>query len=252
MIPVAEQFYSIQGEGPYAGTPAVFLRLVGCNLKCGLAEQDTIAEFEKGQDPTAEEATWICDTIDVWRSPDKVFSSSDLAEDWAEKGWSDKLMGGAHIVITGGEPTLRNNQKAMMEFLPELGFMPFVEVETNGTIVPNGEFDDWIQQYNVSVKLANSGMSYEQRVNPEAMQYYSDVHHAKFKFVVSSPSDMDEIEELVERYNVDPADVFLMPAGQRREQLEQTYPVVAEICKETSFRFSPRLHVNIWDLQTGV
>lgn len=261
-VNVAEQFFSLQGEGPFAGTPAVFLRLAGCNLKCGLAPGDSVTDFEKGQEPTADGATWICDTIDVWRDPENRYDPGQLVHEWGTLGWTNRLEAGAHVILTGGEPTLQLHQDASMAFLDRLEeFMaepPFVEVETNGTIRPDDAYLDVVDHFNVSVKLQNSGMDRDDRINPEAMEYYADRWvdgadpTAVFKFVVGGEADMDEIHGLISEFDIPYRQVMLMPAGQTREQLRETYPVVAELCKENGCSFSPRLHVTLWDQATGV
>ena len=58
-LPIAETFYSIQGEGITTGYPSVFVRLAGCNLMCGGQGTQFDGELHDG-------ATWRCDTIEVW------------------------------------------------------------------------------------------------------------------------------------------------------------------------------------------
>lgn len=249
-IPVAEQFYSIQGEGPYAGTPAVFLRMAGCNLSCGW--QDPISEFDPDEAEPQGGASWVCDTIDVWRKADQVYAPDELSEHWKKEEFTGEVRNGAHIILTGGEPLLQKNWPATQEFLRLVPNPPIVEVETNGTVYPNTSARDAIDHYNVSLKLENSGMDYKDRINPKAITYFVEAESAVFKFVVSGWGVLEEIEWLVEDCNIPDEMVMLMPAGYTQEKLKETYPVVAEICKERGYRFSPRLHVNIWDQATGV
>lgn len=94
---VNEIFYSLQGEGYYTGTPAVFLRLSGCNLRCPFCDTDH----------SASEPMEI-DTL------------------------VDRLLGypSRHLVITGGEPSLQVD-RLLIEVLHDAGF--YVQIETNGT-----------------------------------------------------------------------------------------------------------------------
>lgn len=259
-IAIAEQFYSVQGEGPFAGVPAIFLRLAGCNLSCGWSED--LGDYEPGDEPTAEDATWVCDTIDVWREANETVGAKDLAQSWDARGWLDALEDGAHIVLTGGEPTLPKHQESMAEFFDVLeermGWEPFIEVETNGTQMLDPEFESHIDHFNVSLKLQNSGMDVQRRLVVDAIDQYvgmrepSEPRSAIFKFVVSGEADVGEVKAIVNELDIQDSQVSLMPAGQTRDDLQTTYPVVAEACKEERWRFSPRLQVNTWGEVTGV
>lgn len=106
---VNEIFYSLQGEGFFAGTPAVFIRFSGCNLKCS-----------------------FCDT------------RHDRFADMTEDGIMDEVAKypARHIVITGGEPLLQITP-SLVERLHEAG--KYVQIETNGTgPLPAGCAIDWI------------------------------------------------------------------------------------------------------------
>lgn len=104
---VNEIFYSLQGEGCFTGTPAVFVRLSGCNRACPFCDTDFAAFTEM----TAES---IADEVDKYPC--------------------------SHVVITGGEPTMQLDD-ALVAMLKERG--KFLQIETNGSLpVPAGV--DWV------------------------------------------------------------------------------------------------------------
>lgn len=262
-IPVAEMFFSVQGEGPNAGVPAVFLRLAHCNLSCGVEQENlpaTDAPQEEYEERQSDDADWVCDTLAVWREPEGRYTPEELVEEWEGRGFLDALRNGAHIILTGGEPTLPMHQNTMPDFFDliqeEVG-KPHVEVETNGSIKPLHNFDHHIDQYNVSLKLSNSGMSEERRLDEEALEWYADggenpLTMVKFKFVIADEGDVAEVKQIISEYDIPDQYISLMPAGSNQEQLRETYPKVAELCKKHGWLFSPRLQVDIWNEAVGV
>ena len=102
-IKVSEIFTSFQGEGPYIGTPATFLRLYGCNLNCPWCDTD-ISTYE-------------------------MLSVDDVAEILMTQMEFNNIN---LLVITGGEPTLQMEEiKRLIKELPE-GIK--IQLETNGSI----------------------------------------------------------------------------------------------------------------------
>lgn len=238
-IAIAEQFYSIQGEGRYSGAPAVFLRLSGCNLLCGGRGTDKDGQLHNG-------ATWRCDTIEVWRKG-RGTEVANLIDDWKMDGTFNRFDDGAHLVITGGEPLLQ--QLALKELLQQLERFytrPFIEIETNGTVETQLS-SPLILRYNCSPKLSNSGMS----ANLRRVQL-SRIGMTDFKFVVDRAEDIAEVMEVVKEHRIPREQVYLMPATDNRDTLLQRSEVVAELCKQFRFNFSSRHQVMIWDRTTGV
>ena len=203
---VSEHFYSIQGEGPTVGVPAVFIRLQGCNLNCGNKEGD-----------------WVCDTVDVWKK-----GTGFELDDWANMSQSlygEALSLGAHLIITGGEPLLQ--QRTVFKWVSTLTPLPFIEVETNGTIMPESNFAEYVGQWNVSPKLSNSGEPIEKRINPAALAWFLKKDNAIFKFVISSQNDIEEIYQQFEDIKDLPIRrKYLMPAADNKEALSLRYPDV--------------------------
>lgn len=250
-IVIAEQFFSIQGEGATMGVPAFFLRLTGCNLMCGGKGTEKDQQLHDG-------ATWRCDTIEVWQKG----SSKDYEQiftDWSNESAMPirELLSKreAHIVITGGEPLLQ--QKALLDFLEwlrdRISSGAYIEIETNGTRVPSFHLNEFIEQYNVSPKLSNSGMPAELRINNEAMNFFARQSNAWFKFVISGENDLVEVmEDFVKPFRLDPRRVYLMPAASDRDDLTRISADVAALCKREALRFSSRLQLAIFNQKTGV
>lgn len=127
---VKEIFYSLQGEGAYAGRPAVFCRFVGCNLWSGKEEDRQKAVCK------------ICDTDFIGtngRNGAHYRTASSLA-----KAVYHVLPGerADHtlLILTGGEPLLQLDEE-LVERLHDYGFE--IAIETNGTLLPPSGVD-WI------------------------------------------------------------------------------------------------------------
>ncbi len=239
MIPISEQFLSFQGEGPFTGQRAVFLRTHGCNLLCG------------GGKYTAG-ARWVCDTIPVFMKIQKRHSPEGLLAEWREKGWLATLADGAHLVVTGGEPLMAGCQLELILFLNLLGAI-FIEVETNGTIAPLPEFDTLVRHYNCSPKLAGSGMPRHLRRIPEVIRWHCNSIKSVFKFVIASPEDLPElIEDFVTPFDIPPHRIWLMPAAATRAELLERGPIVAKMAAHYGWNFSTRLHILLYDQACGV
>jgi organic radical activating enzyme len=227
---VSEIFESIQGEGARAGSPSVFLRLADCNLRCG-----------------------FCDTKYTWD-----FERYDRRKEVSELSVAEvasRLAGCAapNLVITGGEPLLQ--QEALADLLARLPgrFAPGgVEVETAGTLAPSDALRRTVGAWNVSPKLANSGNSERARRRPEALAALAGLEGAWFKFVVEGEGDLEEIRAIVAEYRMPASRVLLMPQAATRAELFARSAGVAALCRESGFRYGPRLQVALWGDRRGV
>lgn len=214
---VAECFFSVQGEGVTAGVPAVFIRLQGCSVGC----------------------RW-CDTKYSW-DPDAghQVTLEALVEEAA-------AFPCRRAVVTGGEPLESSLFVPLVEALKARGFT--VEVETSGVLPPpTGLVDQW----NVSLKLAHSGVPEATRINPEAIRAFLS-RGAWWKFVVANPRDVSEVLQLSERFALSRDRILLMPEGIRREEIIERSLWVVEECRRHGFRYSPRLHILLWGAKRGV
>lgn len=210
---VSEIFFSIQGEGPSAGRPAIFLRLGGCNLKC----------------------SW-CDSRFTWDPKIADYRPMNLA-DIVKK---IRAFPCNNLVVTGGEPLLQQKELgALLKTLP--GFR--VEIETNGSIPYR--LGPLVEQINCSPKTSNSGNKpYELKILPSNRK-------AIFKFVVAKPDDLKEIRALVRRYKIPKERVVLMPEGVDPKAILERGRWLVESCKKEGYSFSTRLHILLFGNQRG-
>jgi 7-carboxy-7-deazaguanine synthase len=245
-LAVAEQFFSIQGEGQTMGRPAYFLRLAGCNLMCGGYGTDKDGKLHDG-------ATWRCDSIEVWKHG-KRKTFREIVEDFGSNSFLIDLKRGVHLIITGGEPLLQ--QTAIANFLKEIGsYMNHsftVEIETNGTIMPSEYLMEHVTFWNVSPKLSNSGMAWQDRVKRDVIIALANLHEkTMFKFVIGGHRDWNDIfyeyDHLIKHDQI-----WLMPAADNVEDLIRLSPIVADICKQYRVNFGQRLHIITWNKKTGV
>jgi organic radical activating enzyme len=216
---VAETFYSIQGEGATAGLPAVFVRLQGCSVGC----------------------RW-CDTRYSWDpAAGREVELAALLDEVA-------AFPCRRVVISGGEPLESPLFMPLAHALGKRGYA--LEVETSGVLAPPADAADGIQ-WNVSVKLAGSGVPEARRVNETAIRAFL-ARRAWWKFVLTDPAELGEVLRLAERFALPRDRVLLQPQGLRADELAARTPWVVELCKEHGFRFSPRLHILIWGAKRGV
>ena len=240
-IPIAETFYSIQGEGPTMGVPSVFLRVSHCNLRC-----------PAWGPPGSPQG---CDTTDVWSKVWRRMTPEHLIEYWEQVQYAEALRRGAHLILTGGEPMLwQPRLAALLQLLFErVVRLVRVEVETNATIMPQQGFASLVGQWNCSPKLESAGNALEKAYVPNVLRYFADDPRAIFKFVVQETWDLLEIfDKYVHEFDIARSRVWLMPEAATQERLLERSGKVAEQAKEYGFNFSSRLQLVIYDRAVGV
>lgn len=225
---IAEIFYSVQGEGSLTGVPSVFIRTSGCNLRCTWCDTPYTSWWPEGEQWTAEAILEA-----VARHP------------------------ADHVVVTGGEPMIAPGIAPLTEALRARGM--HITIETAGTVYAPVACD----LMSISPKLANSiprereggrwAAQHERlRIQPDVLRCLMKAYEHQLKFVVASPADLDEIRSLIRSLNADPGRVILMPEGTDPDMLRERGRWIVEICKQEGFRFSPRLHVDLWGNRRGV
>lgn len=250
---------TIQGEGKLAGVPSLFIRFSSCNLRCIWQLPD--GSFSR------------CDT------PYASFDSNDIHQQTVDNVLAlvRHNMGPIrHIVITGGEPLLQ--KEALIELTSRLKaeLQLHVTIETNGTLY-NEQVARQVDLFSISPKLANSTPNMaklaalgltpsgplkfhgERRLNLRALQSYIDLCRStdkdfQLKFVVGQATDEQEIttQFLNHLKGWANSDIMLMPLGATQKELQQTTPMVLEVAIRNGWRFTPRVHIDLFGSKSGV
>jgi 7-carboxy-7-deazaguanine synthase len=226
---ISETFYSLQGEGKLLGVPSVFVRASGCNLRCVWCDTPYASWDPEGDDWTVEKIL-----TDVARHPAR------------------------HVVLTGGEPMIMQDIVPLAQSLKDRGY--HITVETAATVFREMPID----LASLSPKLSNStphdreggrfAQAHDrQRLRPDVIQQFIDTAaDFQLKFVVATEQDLSEIHDLLGQIKGwTPSDVQLMPEGIDATTLAGRAGWINEICLLEGFRYSPRLHVQLYGNKRG-
>jgi len=279
-LKVAEIFYSLQGEGKWAGVPSVFVRTFGCNFPCrgfGLPRGEKTTEPEQIVERIAEFKTYEelplastgCDSYASWHPKFKHLSPVLTTEAVRERmediipnnTWTQDNYEDVHLVITGGEPLLgwQRSYPELIDSCMDNGLQN-ITFETNGTQELSEDFVNWIKNtwheergyqkltFSVSAKLPDSGEVWEEAIKPEVVKQYSQLGYTYLKFVVATEEDVLDVDRAVTEYRAVGFDgpIYLMPIGGLPEDYHLNTAQVAELAMKRGYRYSPRLQVDIW------
>jgi 7-carboxy-7-deazaguanine synthase len=227
---ISEIFHSLQGEGILTGVPSVFVRTSGCNLRCN----------------------W-CDTPYASWNPEGTPMS--VAQILAKIGEHPAR----HVVLTGGEPMIAKDVQVLAAEIRKLGL--HLTIETAATVPPEGIECDL---GSLSPKLLNSapdsrlGMTWRKkhetlRWQPAVVRAWVDRGEYQFKFVVTQPADVDELEGMLASLKREiPRDrVLLMPEGVTPEAIRAKAGWLGELCKQRGYRYAHRLHLELYGNKRG-
>lgn len=225
---VAEIYRSIQGEGLLTGTPSVFVRASGCNLRC-----------------------WYCDTpFTSWSPEGDDFSVDEVAARVLEHDLK-------HVVLTGGEPMLFAELIPLAELLRAAA--RHITIETAGTLYLPVACD----LMSISPKLANStpdeARAGRWRARHERARHAPDVirrliaeYPHQLKFVVNSAADAEEVEQYLAYFpEIDRTRVMLMPQGIDQESLTRQQQWLQPYCHSHNFLYCPRKHIEWFGFTRG-
>ena len=210
------------------GTPSVFIRTSGCNLRC----------------------VW-CDTpYTSWKPQGEEWSVREILAELKDYPTP-------YVVVTGGEPLLAPEIEELTRRLKEKNY--HITIETAATIF-KPLYCDLIS---MSPKLSNSTpwrkekgrfarMHHERRLNLPVIQRYMEGYDYQLKFVVEQRRDFSEIQELLRKLkNVDPARSFIMPQGRTKKELREKAQWIVDFCKAKGFRYTPRLQIELYGNRRG-
>lgn len=226
---ISEIFYSVQGEGTLVGTPSVFVRTSGCNLRC----------------------RW-CDTpYASWRPEGTEMSVDEILA--AVLAHPTRF-----VVVTGGEPMIAKAMPELLARLRDAG--KHITIETAGTVPPEGVACDLVS---LSPKLSNSTPGAEAgawvqrheetRSQPSVLRAWCEAYDYQLKFVISTAEDLAEARGVVASIGlpIPPEKVLLMPEGTSAEAIQSRTSLLVEACKTHGYRYSPRLHIDLFGNRRG-
>ena len=222
---IVEFFKSVQGEGEFAGTPSVFVRTTGCNLRCS-----------------------FCDT------PYTSWKPEGFHEPWqavAERILAEEC---EHVVLTGGEPLLQPEIVSLSHALKQAG--RFVTIETAGTVERPVHAD----LMSISPKRANSTPTHavwtdrheQLRDRADIVARMTRDYRYQLKYVIDRPEDVDDVDRHICGIGgIAPNRVFLMPQGIDADELRQKTSWLRPAAQNRGYSVSPRLHIELFGNRRG-
>lgn len=228
---IAEIFHSLQGEGELTGVASVFVRTSGCNLRC----------------------TW-CDTpYASWNPEGRQLSVPEIMAEIEAHPTT------RHVVLTGGEPMIAKELRTLAAAIKATG--RHITIETAATVAPDQIACDLAS---LSPKLLNSAPDPERhatwrrkheatRWQPEVVRQWIDRYPYQFKFVVSRPEDIEELEHMLAalKREIPRHKVLLMPEGTTLEKMRSRATWLAAICRDRGYRYAFRLHIELYGNKRG-
>ncbi len=227
---VSEIFYSLQGEGELTGVPSVFVRASGCNLRCAWCDTPYASWQPEGAPRSVGEIV-----AEVIRHPAR------------------------HVVLTGGEPMIAKDMPELAAALKDLGY--HLTIETAAAVPPAGIACDLAS---LSPKLLNSAPDPVQhgtwrkrheatRWQPDVVRAWVDAYLYQFKFVVSRPADLDELEGMIEKLDrtIPAHKILLMPEATSLDRMRERAAWLGDLCKQRGYRYAHRLHIELYGNKRG-
>lgn len=241
MLKVHEIFKSINGEGIDIGLPTIFVRFAGCNLKCSFC--DTKYASRKG-------------------SKYKNLGLMQVVELVKKQGVCGS------VTLTGGEPFIQNIQDIDYLIFELKGKGYYINIETNGVLLPDLKHGNLVDRFSVSPKLP--GAKNKNSIYLETLQKYVDnyAHKVSFKFVINDKFDffkmfsiLNELKNFKEKNipivvqpNIDDKTVKSIKKQNKKflELLDYTVEGFSRQVKHYNIRIIPQFHKYLWADKKGV
>ena len=225
---------TVQGEGRFAGYPAIFVRLSGCNLDCKWCDTPFTWDW-KGKNGT----------VYIRSNEEFTLSGDHLLNEITQILTNNDQ----RIIISGGEPLLqREGIRNFVQGLHAKGIHNPVDVETNGTLNPV-EDTDIVTHYTVSPKFGSSGIVWKDRWNSSISNFktLAELGKADCKFVISRKEDAELVDEFIHKFNFPTSNIYVMPEGTTTQELTRSAGLAVETAIKLNVKYSDRLHVRIWE-----
>lgn len=235
---IAELFRSLQGEGRLTGTPSIFVRLSGCNLRCRFCDTRYASWEPDGEHLSIEQ---VVARIQALAAPTP-----------------ESVQGVGHVVITGGEPMIAPELVALCDAIH--GLKMHITIETAATRYLPVACD----LMSISPKLVNSTPTPEEgaewishhernRYAPEVIERSNAEYDCQFKFVIDRIEDCREVMAYLADFpQISRSRVMLMPQGIDAEELAAKALWLEPYCLEHGLAFCPRRQIEWFGPGRGV
>lgn len=239
---------TIQGEGHSAGIHCMFVRLADCNLACTWCDTPYSWAFTRAKIAKHQSAT---ERSGEPYSRDRETTMMSIDEIWTRlSSFWPMFDVPTSVIISGGEPMLQQHNLVQLCKLLQT-HQHKVHIETAGTLRPIDDLDFYVDQFNVSPKLAHSGNDPARSIT-DALFAYSCNDKAWFKFVVKTLDDLNEVSEIADTYKIKRQRIQVMPEGQKLAHNLEVLDVIKKKAISMGFGISLRSHVILWGDKRGV
>lgn len=233
---ILELFANIQGEGIFVGTPSLFVRFRGCNLKCD----------------------W-CDTKYSWENENSNIAQYNCTDAII---FMNNIKDYRHVVLTGGEPLL--HQDELVKIIDACYDKVFT-IETNGTLRPSKELEkrmSYVGFWSVSPKLDSicdlkniiDDVEYWAKIiKTSDRKLFDELRYkqGQFKFVIRNNLDLQKLICIKEFCN--DVDIIVQPDGRREDYNNACRQLAEDVIKSTCTwaRVIPQIHRICWNKERG-